>query len=120
MRHVREIQAVTVSSSPGDKVAGMRYDEFSAAARSGREPPGLSPILRALWLDGSGDWDAAHQLADDIGGTDGARVHAYLHRKEGDLSNARYWYRQAGRPPFEGTLDEEWTALARDFLRDVP
>jgi hypothetical protein len=118
MRHVREIQATTVSSSPGDKVAGMRYDEFSAAARSGREPPRLSPILRALWLDGSGDWDAAHELADDIGGTDGARVHAYLHRKEGDLSNARYWYRQAGRAPFDGTLDDEWTALAREFLRD--
>jgi len=118
MRHVREIRAETVSSSPGDKVAGMRYDEFSAAARSRREPPGLSPILRALWLDGSGDWDAAHQLADDIGGTDGARVHAYLHRKEGDLSNARYWYRQAGRAPFDGTLDDEWTALAREFLHD--
>jgi len=118
MRNVREIRADTLSASPGDKVAGMRFEAFSAAARSGREPPGLTPILRALWLDGSGDWDAAHQLADDIGGTDGARVHAYLHRKEGDLSNARYWYRQAGRPPFEGTLDEEWTALARDFLRD--
>jgi len=118
MRHVREIQAATVSSSPGDKVDGMRFDEFSAAARSGREPPGLSPILRALWLDGSGDWDGAHQLADDIGGTEGARVHAYLHRKEGDVSNARYWYRQAGREPFDGTLDDEWTALAREFLRD--
>ena len=43
-----------------------------AAAKAGREPPGLTPILRALWLDGSGDWDAAHELADDIGGTDGA------------------------------------------------
>jgi hypothetical protein len=118
MRDAREIPAGTLSSSPGDKIAGMRFEEFSAAARSGRELVGLTPILRALWLDGSGDWDGAHQLADDIGGTDGARVHAYLHRKEGDLSNARYWYRQAGRPACDGSLDEEWTALAREFLRD--
>lgn len=85
----------------------MTLEAFQAAAKAGREPPGLRPILRALWLDGSGDWDAAHQLADDIGGVDGARVHAYLHRTEGDLSNARYWYRQAGRPPFEGSLRVE-------------
>jgi len=96
----------------------MRFEAFKASTSSGSEPPDLSPELRALWLDGSGDWDAAHRLADDIGGTDGARVHAYLHRKEGDLSNARYWYRQAGRAPFDGTLDDEWTALAREFLHD--
>jgi hypothetical protein len=118
MRNVQEIPAGLLSSSPGDKVAGMRFDELLAAARSGHEPPGLTPVLRALWLDGSGDWDAAHQLADDIGGADGARVHAYLHRKEGDLSNARYWYRQANCQPFDGSLDEEWAALARDFLGD--
>jgi hypothetical protein len=96
----------------------MRFEEFSASLLSGREPPALPPLLRALWLDGTGDWDAAHQLADDTGGVDGARVHAYLHRKEGDLGNARYWYGRAGRPPFTGTLTEEWTALARDFLGD--
>ena len=117
MRNMRNTRGGTLSSSPGDKFASMTFEQFLAAAKAVREPPGLTPILRALWLDGSGDWDAAHQLADDIGGTDGARVHAYLHRKEGDLSNARYWYRQAGRPPFAGSLDDEWTALARDFLR---
>ena len=47
-----------------------------------------------------------------------AWVHAYLHRVEGDLGNAGYWYRQAGRAPFDGTLDDEWTALAREFLHD--
>ena len=99
----------------------MRFEAFKSSASGGQAaapPSDLSPELRALWLDGSGDWDAAHQLADHIGGTHGARIHAYLHRKEGDLGNARYWYRQAGRPPFEGSLDDEWTALAREFLRD--
>src|SRR5262245_59455323 len=99
----------------------MRFDAFKASTSSrqgGQPPPELSPELRALWLDGSGDWDAAHQLADAIGGTSGASIHAYLHRKEGDLDNARYWYRRAGRKPFEGALEAEWTALVREFLRD--
>jgi hypothetical protein len=68
------------------------YRQTLAAA----SPPSVPPLLQALWHDAKGDWDQAHQLAQDVSGADGAWVHAYLHRKEGDLSNARYWYRQAG------------------------
>jgi hypothetical protein len=89
---------------------------LTASVARGEEPPELPPALRALWLDGTGDWSAAHELANEIAPPDGARIHAYLHRKEGDLDNARYWYRQAGRPPFEGSLADEWSALARDLL----
>jgi hypothetical protein len=89
---------------------------FTASVARGEEPPELPPALRALWLDAAGDWSAAHELANEIAPPDGARIHAYLHRKEGDLDNARYWYRQAGRPPFEGSLADEWSALARDLL----
>jgi hypothetical protein len=89
---------------------------FTASVARGEEPPELPSALRALWLDGTGDWSAAHELANEIAPPDGARIHAYLHRKEGDLDNARYWYRQAGRPPFEGSLADEWSALARDLL----
>jgi hypothetical protein len=94
----------------------VTLETFEAAARRGEEPPYLPPVLRALWFDGSGDWRRAHELAGGIDGADGARIHAYLHRKEGDLDNARYWYRQAGRTPFEGTLTDEWSALAREYL----
>jgi hypothetical protein len=94
----------------------VTLETFAAAAKRGEEPPYLTPILRALWLDGTGDWRRAHELAGEIETTDGARLHAYLHRKEGDLDNARYWYRQAGRPPFEGSLADEWSGLAREFL----
>jgi hypothetical protein len=94
----------------------MTLETFAAATKRREEPPYLTPVLRALWLDGSGDWSAAHELAGEIDSADGARIHAYLHRKEGDLDNARYWYRQAGREPFEGSLADEWSALARHYL----
>ena len=83
------------------------------------EPPtGLSPALEALWWDAKGEWDKAHERAQE--GKDqaaGAWVHAYLHRKEGDLSNARYWYRQASRPPVEDApLEAEWEEIVRGLL----
>jgi hypothetical protein len=76
----------------------------------------LSPLLHALWHDAHGDWDRAHSIAQYIHTADAARVHAYLHRKEGDGWNAGYWYRRAGRPVFTGSLDDEWTALATHLL----
>ena len=76
----------------------MTFLEFRASLASRDEPPaGLSAPLRALWLDGKGDWAAAHGTVDDLETTTAARVHAYIHRKEGDLDNARYWYRRAKR-----------------------
>jgi hypothetical protein len=69
----------------------------------------------ALWWDAHGDWDRAHQLAQSVDTPDGAWVHAYLHRKEGDLSNADYWYRRAGRQRPGIPLDAEWMELARAF-----
>jgi hypothetical protein len=83
------------------------------------EPPsGLSPALEALWWDAKGDWDRAHELAQE--GKDeaaGAWVHAYLHRKEGDFGNARYWYGKASRPPVEDApLEAEWEEIVRGLL----
>ena len=46
----------------------------------------------------------------------GAWVHAYLHRKEGDLANADYWYRRAGQPACDGPLDDEWAAIVETLL----
>jgi hypothetical protein len=72
--------------------------------------------LRALWLDARGDWDAAHECVEERADRDSMWVHAYLHRKEGDAANARYWYARAGKPPCAGTLDEECRALAGALL----
>lgn len=69
-------------------------------------------MRQALWHEAHGDWERAHGLAQDISGPEAAWVHAYLHRVEGDLSNADYWYRRAARPPARGPLNEEWHEIA--------
>jgi hypothetical protein len=79
-------------------------------------PAGLSLALQALWHDARGDWEAAHGRAQDQDDRDGAWVHAYLHRKEGDLANAGYWYRRAQRPDASGALEAEWEAIATELL----
>jgi hypothetical protein len=75
-----------------------------------------SPILLALWYDGHGDWETAHDQVDQLPGKSPARVHAYLHRKEGDLWNADYWYVRAGEKRPNQTLEEEWEELLQRFL----
>lgn len=84
--------------------------------KSSPTPPSGNPLLTALWHDAQGDWEAAHNIAQDIHTHDGAWIHAYLHRKEGDVFNAGYWYRQAGKPVFTGSLEAEWEELVRAFL----
>ena len=80
------------------------------------KPDGLSVQLRSLWWDGKGDWQRAHSEVDRLGDAASAWVHAYLHRKEGDLGNADYWYRKAGKVRPEITLEAEWEALVNWFL----
>lgn len=75
-----------------------------------------SPILKALWYDGNGDWEKAHGQVDDLDGQEAARIHAYLHRKEGDQWNADYWYRRAGETKPDLTLEEEWEMLLSKYL----
>jgi len=92
-----------------------------AGFRAAPAPPaGASGALAALWWDARGDWARAHEAAQADPGRAGAAVHAYLHRKEPDPDNARYWYARAGRPEATGPLAEEWAALARELLADVP
>jgi hypothetical protein len=79
-------------------------------------PPKLAPPLAALWWAKKGDWDKAHRIVMDAVGQDAAWVHAYLHRVEGDLGNAGYWYRQAHKPAASGDLDAEWTAMTEALL----
>lgn len=81
------------------------------------EPPeSFSPLVQALWYDANGNWERAHEIAQDIEGVHGARVHAYLHRKEGDLSNASYWYSRAGGNTPDVSLEEEWAQLAEELM----
>jgi hypothetical protein len=81
-------------------------------------PPALAPALAALWWAGRDNWDRAHGIVMDGAGKDCAWVHAYLHRVEGDLANAQYWYRQAGRRAAAGPLQTEWDAIVRALLAE--
>ena len=89
----------------------MTVEEFRQAG-----PGFFSGLLQALWLDGHGDWEQAHTVAQDVDGPDGAWVHAYLHRKQGDTANAAYWYRRAGRPVAKGELATEWETMVEALL----
>ena len=94
----------------------MTLAEFRATLGE-RTPPAVGEALVALWHDAKGDWNAAHETAEAIEDETGAWVHAYLHRKEGDASNAAYWYRRAGRDVVRGApLDEEWSQIATELL----
>ena len=89
-----------------------------AASVSKASPPDeLAPTVQALWWAAKGDWEKAHQIVQDDESREAAWVHAYLHRVEGDLPNASYWYRTAGKPVATGVLEEERHAIAAEFLR---
>lgn len=94
----------------------MTLDELKATLTSPAPPTALRPVLVALWRDARGDWNAAHSVAQDVDDEEGAWVHAYLHRKEGDLGNAAYWYRRANRSVASGALEAEWDQIAAALL----
>lgn len=97
----------------------MTYEEFVASLKQNDPPASLHPLLKALWFDGKDDWESSHNVAQDIDDKNGSWIHAYLHRKEGDLSNARYWYTRAGKPEPRISLKEEWESLVRHFIRQA-
>jgi hypothetical protein len=95
----------------------MDVKSFRGSLAGASPPAGLAPPLSALWHAAKGSWDTAHGLVQDGASPEAAWVHAYLHRVEGDLGNAGYWYRRAGKPVAEGSLDEEWDSIAAALLR---
>jgi len=94
----------------------MTLEEFRKSLNSERPPEDLTLSLAALWWDAKGDWTKAHESAQQDEGPAGAWVHAYLHRKEGDVSNAGYWYRQAGKPQANVSLENEWAEIVSSLL----
>lgn len=94
----------------------MDTKEFKASASRPNPPTGLGPALTALWHLARNEWDAAHGFAQSDDSREGAWVHAHLHRVEGDLANAGYWYRRADRPPSQASLDDEWEEITTALL----
>jgi len=94
----------------------VNTSEFRESVKQQIPPEGLTAPLAALWWDAKGEWAQAHGLVDELESKDGMTVHAYLHRKEGSLSNAEYWYARAGREFHRPELEDEWEALVMGLL----
>ena len=94
----------------------MQLTDFKTLLKDDAPNASWHPLLQAMWWDANEDWDRAHQIAQDHHTRLGSLVHAYLHRKEGDESNAKYWYRQSGYSVFQGTLEEEWDTIVQTLL----
>jgi hypothetical protein len=94
----------------------MTLDVFKRSTHDAAPPEKLSLALEALWWAKKGDWHRAHVLVQDDLGREAAWVHAHLHRVEGDLDNARYWYRRAGRSAASDALELEWESIAAALL----
>lgn len=94
----------------------MTIDDFIDSLSSHNPPERLNSLLLALWYDALGDWEKSHNIAQDIDTKDGALIHAYLHRKEGDIWNADYWYSRAGKKRPDVGLEDEWKILVSEFL----
>jgi hypothetical protein len=94
----------------------MTLDEFHQSLTATEPPAGLTHALAGLWWDAKGDWVRAHESAQQDEGVEGSWVHAYLHRKEGDLGNAAYWYRRAGKSVCREPLSAEWMNIVRTLI----
>ncbi len=94
----------------------MTFDEFCTSIKNDQPIPELTETLASLWWDKKGDWNRAHSIAQDISTTQGSAVHAYLHREEGVIWNADYWYSRAGRMRSDIPLEEEWKQLVEEML----
>lgn len=91
----------------------MNFEEFSGSLSLPEPPANISIYLRSLWYEAKGDWETSHTLIQDVNDTTAAWIHAYLHRKEGDIGNADYWYRRAGKKRPSVSLEEEWEHISR-------
>jgi hypothetical protein len=95
----------------------MTFNEFKQSLSNDTPPHFDNVLLKALWHDGKGNWEASHNVAQEVETSEGSWVHAYLHRKEGDAGNASYWYHRAKRKMPTFSLDEEWEQIVKELLQ---
>ena len=94
----------------------MTFDEFKQSIHQNKLTGSVSPHLLAMWYDAKGNWEKAHNIIQDISDIHASWIHAYLHRKEGDESNAGYWYQRAGKPIPKIPLAKEWDEIVQSLL----
>lgn len=94
----------------------QHIEQFVASLQMPSPPEGLNPAATALWYAGKGEWHRAHDLIQDLDNKTGYHIHAFLHRQEGDRSNAEYWYRRAGKRMPSTETEDEWQELVKEYL----
>jgi hypothetical protein len=94
----------------------MNFEQFRQSLSSAEPPENLSAYLLSLWYDGRGDWERSHTIIQEINDGTAAWIHAYLHRKEGDIGNADYWYHRASKKRPAATLPDEWESIVKALL----
>jgi hypothetical protein len=94
----------------------MNLTSFKESLTANNPPHNISVYLKALWQARKGNWDKAHNIVQDLEDKNAAWIHAYLHRKEGDVGNADYWYRRAGKKRPDVSLEKEWEEIATALL----
>ncbi len=94
----------------------MNLEDFKSSLSETKPPQNISILLQSLWFDAKGNWHSAHHLVDELEESKAYWVHAYLHRKEGDASNANYWYRRAQKQMPSYSLQEEWDEIISALL----
>ncbi len=94
----------------------MNFESFQSSLSANAPAASMNVYLQSLWYDGRSDWERAHTIIQDIEDTTAAWIHAYLHRKEGDAGNAKYWYNKAGNPVPDCSLEKEWEMIVKALL----
>ena len=116
--HFKSMRTQAFRGRLGQQAAFMTLEEFQQSLKDTEPPVKLTPALTGLWWDAKGDWTRAHESAQEDKSRAGSWVHAYLHRKEGDTSNAAYWYSRAGQAVYRESLESEWLSIVRTLLAD--
>ena len=85
----------------------MQYDDFIILTKESKPSNKLAGVHLAIWYAVKDNWDMAHNIVQDINTETAYWIHAYLHRVEGDISNAYYWYNHAKKEPSLASLESE-------------
>jgi hypothetical protein len=94
----------------------MNFEEFHQTLSLSDPPVKISGHLLSLWYDAKDDWEKSHTIIQEINDANAAWIHAYLHRKEGDIGNADYWYRRAGKKRPAVSLEKEWEEIVKEII----
>jgi len=97
----------------------MQYEHFIKLTEASQPPHLLTGIQLALWYAYKDNWDMAHRIVQDINTQTASWIHAYLHRVEGDLSNANYWYNRAGKKSSNESLEIELNTIIKSILKET-